>query len=81
MKDEEHNKIWKKINGLSYKQREIIILHFYHGLRIREVAKHLGIPSGTCKSRLNSALNKLRKYLALDDFEFVIKGGDVSESG
>jgi len=40
--------------------RSIIVLHYYLGLPISEVATALGIPVGTVKSRLNRALREMR---------------------
>ncbi len=43
-------------------QREIVLLHDREGWRHREIAEHLGIPSGTVRSHLHFA----RKTLRLD---------------
>jgi RNA polymerase sigma-70 factor (ECF subfamily) len=40
--------------------RSIIVLHYFLGLPISEVATTLGIPVGTVKSRLNRALGDMR---------------------
>lgn len=45
---------------LDERGRSIIVLHYFLDLPISEVAACLGIPTGTAKSRLNSALAKLR---------------------
>jgi RNA polymerase sigma-70 factor (ECF subfamily) len=39
----------------------VILLHYQHNLTYGEIAKILGIPKGTVKSRLNAALNTLRQ--------------------
>ncbi|EPZ52993.1 sigma-70 family RNA polymerase sigma factor [Alicyclobacillus acidoterrestris] len=68
--------IKQAIDQLNFKSREVIILHFFVGLTLNEVAETLGIPLGTCKSRLNSALTRLRKYLGNHDFfELEARGG------
>ncbi len=41
--------------------REIVHLHYYSELSIREAARLLSIPTGTAKSRLNRALIRLRE--------------------
>jgi RNA polymerase sigma-70 factor (ECF subfamily) len=41
--------------------RAVIVLHFYFGLPLHEVAGTLGIPVGTAKSRLHRALVVLRE--------------------
>jgi RNA polymerase sigma-70 factor (ECF subfamily) len=41
--------------------RAVIALHYAAGLSIRECGEALGIPEGTAKSRLNAALEALRR--------------------
>jgi RNA polymerase sigma-70 factor (ECF subfamily) len=45
---------------LDERGRSIIVLHYFLGLPISEVATTLGIPVGTVKSRLNRALVDMR---------------------
>jgi RNA polymerase sigma factor (sigma-70 family) len=47
-------------------QRAILVLHFFSGLPLTEVAGALGIPIGTVKSRLHAALSKLRAVFAVE---------------
>lgn len=63
IKSEEDQELWNKINRLSQKYREIIILHYYGDMKLCDIAYTLDIPLGTCKSRLNSALTNLKKQL------------------
>lgn len=49
--------------SLSQKLRDVVVLHIYQGLRYQEIAEVLGIPEGTVKSRMNLAMNALRKAL------------------
>ncbi len=49
--------------GLSLDQRAIVALHYGLDLPIREVARTLGLPEGTAKSRMNAALVALRRTL------------------
>lgn len=48
---------------LPVEQREAVRLAYYDGLTYAQVAKTLGIPEGTAKTRLRSALGKLRTLL------------------
>ncbi|ENH98084.1 RNA polymerase ECF-type sigma factor [Gracilibacillus halophilus YIM-C55.5] len=57
---ESNEELWSEIIRLPRKSKEIIILHFYFEYTLFEVANILGIPLGTCKSRLHYGLNKLR---------------------
>jgi RNA polymerase sigma-70 factor (ECF subfamily) len=49
---------------LRREHRAVIVLHHYLGLPLTEVARILGIPSGTARSRLHYALQQLRASLA-----------------
>lgn len=44
-------------------QREVVVLAFYEGLSYREIARLLGVPEGTVKSRMHLAKRKLREAL------------------
>ena len=46
--------------GLDPRGRAIVVLHYYAGLPLSEVATALGIPIGTVKSRLHRALGEMR---------------------
>jgi len=48
-------------------------MHYYLDMTLEEVAEVLEIPLGTCKSRLNAGLSKLRQYLKIQ--VKVMKGG------
>ncbi|WP_088187112.1 sigma-70 family RNA polymerase sigma factor [Desulfosporosinus sp. FKA] len=80
LKSEEEHELWRAVNNLNLKGKEVIILHFYSGLTLNEISVCLGIPIGTCKSRLNSALNTLRKSIPNNNFEFLLKGGNLCEA-
>jgi RNA polymerase sigma-70 factor (ECF subfamily) len=43
--------------------RAIVVLHYFSGLPLPEVARAVGIPLGTAKSRLNRALSGMRASL------------------
>jgi RNA polymerase sigma-70 factor (ECF subfamily) len=44
--------------------RQVLILAYYQGLKYSEIAEIVGIPVGTVKSRLHSALVKLQEFWA-----------------
>jgi RNA polymerase sigma-70 factor, ECF subfamily len=48
-------------------QRAVLVAHFYLGLPIAHAASVLGIPVGTCKSRLARGLDALRTTVASTD--------------
>jgi RNA polymerase sigma-70 factor (ECF subfamily) len=51
---------------LKPEQRTVVVLHFYVGLPVPEIADTLGIPEGTVKSRLHYATATLRSALEAD---------------
>ena len=46
--------------------RAVVVLHYYLGLTLPDVAASLGIPTGTAKSRLNRSLAAMRASIAAD---------------
>ncbi|WP_046734654.1 RNA polymerase sigma factor [Streptomyces humi] len=48
-------------------QRQILVLRFYADLPVRGIAERLGIPEGTVKSRLHTAVRALRARLHEDE--------------
>lgn len=77
LKDELGEELWQEINKLTLKSREVIVLHYYLGLKLNEVASTLDIPLGTCKSRLNTALNSLEKQIQGNKSTISRKGRDI----
>jgi RNA polymerase sigma factor (sigma-70 family) len=51
---------------LNLNQRAVIVLMYYEGLSVAEIATSLGISMGTVKSRLHGARNALRAALDAD---------------
>lgn len=57
------------LNQLPPKQRLVVVLRYYHGFSINEIAQLIQCPVGTVKSRLNGALNSLKDFLKEGDWE------------
>jgi RNA polymerase sigma-70 factor (ECF subfamily) len=51
------------LNNLSPGEREALALAFFKGYSHSEIAEHLGIPLGTVKTRIRTAMQKLRLIL------------------
>ena len=56
-----------EIEHLDLKQKTAIILFYFNGLSIKEIAKIMGCFEGTVKSRLYTARKKLKKSLSNDE--------------
>jgi RNA polymerase sigma-70 factor (ECF subfamily) len=54
------------VSALPRRDRALLVLHYWQRLTIAECARELGIPDGTVKSRLNTALGRLRRVLKED---------------
>lgn len=70
IENENTAEVRKALLSLPDYQKEVIILRFYHNLKIREIAKITKSNIPTVKSRLRQGLQKIERYL--NDF----KGGD-----
>ena len=62
----DRDELERGFSALSMEQRAVVVLHFYVGLPLSEVAMLLRIPHGTARSRLHSALRRLRVALEAD---------------
>ncbi len=57
---EQVQRIWETVAGLSDRQRTIFLLRFLEEMEIPEIADVTGLPLGTVKSHLYRALNAIR---------------------
>ena len=53
----------KQVSNLKEDQRSIIDMAYFFGYTQDEISKHLGIPLGTVKTRMRTAIIELRKKL------------------
>ena len=61
MEKHEKEEIWKAVNSLPEKQRRRIILRFYYGLKISQIAKIENCSESSVKELIERALKNLRK--------------------
>ncbi len=57
------------IENLPTKQRVVIVLHYYNGMTLPEMAQVLQTSENTLKKRIQAALNNLRRVLRLADMD------------
>jgi len=62
-KSELRRRVWRAIEQLPEKKREILVLRDFHDNSYSEIAEILGIPMGTVMSRLHGARRQLGKLL------------------
>ena len=62
--DREH--LERGFGRLTPEQRAVVVLHFYSGFSAAEIARILGIPEGTARSRLHYATEAMRAALQAD---------------
>ena len=55
------------LQSLPALERQVVLLSFYHDLTYREIAQILDIPLGTVKSRMRSAMTRLRREVSLHE--------------
>ena len=53
----------RALRQLSDLHREVLVLRFYEHMKIPELARHLGVSTGTVKSRLHYAIREMQKLL------------------
>ena len=61
---EEAGRVRSAVNGLPAEQRELIRLAFFDGLTHTQIARRLGLPLGTVKTRIRLGMNRLRDRVA-----------------
>ncbi len=71
IENENAAEVRRALHSLPDRQKEVIILRFYHDLKIREIAKITSSTVPTVKSRLRQGLQKLER--SLND----LNGGDT----
>jgi RNA polymerase sigma-70 factor (ECF subfamily) len=62
--------IKEALDSLPEIQKEVVLLRYYHDLKLKEIADIIGIGEATTKSRLYQALGKLKKRLLANEGEF-----------
>jgi RNA polymerase sigma-70 factor (sigma-E family) len=56
--------LWEELSALPRRQRAVLVLRYYEQLTDAEIAKVLGISSGTVRSNASRGLDKLRSSLS-----------------
>ena len=59
--------LWDIVCNMEDKFRIVIVLFYYEDMELKEIAKVLGLPMGTVKSRLSRARQKLKSILQKEE--------------
>ena len=59
--DAARTEITRALRRLSDEHREVLVLRYYEHMKIDEMARHLGVSTGTVKSRLHYAIREMQK--------------------
>ena len=60
---ENHRMVAEVVSGLEEPFRQTLVLHYYDGLSSAEIARRLGLPEGTIRSRIKRGLDRVRVRL------------------
>jgi RNA polymerase sigma-70 factor (ECF subfamily) len=58
--------VWQALQRLNDRQREVIILRYYHDLKLDDIAQVAGVSERTVRTRLQQAHDQLREWLKDD---------------
>lgn len=72
IRNEEAKLLYEAVKRLPTKQKTVVVLHYFNGFAITEIAHILGTLEGTVKSRLHMARKKLQKELTASQLD--VKG-------
>lgn len=64
----EAKELYRAVQGLPRKYRELILLHYYQGMSVKEITDTLGLASTTVYRRMDKARQMLKKTLEGWDF-------------
>lgn len=64
---DDRDRLERAFRDLSIDHRAVIVLHHHVGLPLVEVARVIGVPTGTTRSRLHYAIRAMRASLEADD--------------
>ena len=63
VQNEKEAALWRELNKLDERHRTVVVLRYFHGMSVAEIAEILSINEGTIHSRLHTARERLRGAL------------------
>jgi RNA polymerase sigma-70 factor (ECF subfamily) len=76
---DDHDQLDRGFRRLKPDHRAAVVLHYYLGLSVPEVAEALGVPVGTAKSRIHYAVDAMRAALEADDRTPIATTGGLTQ--
>ena len=62
--------LWEAVSALPPERRVAVTLFYYEDMTVEQIAKCLGVPQGTVKSRLSRARKQLKELLGEQEGEY-----------
>ena len=76
---DDHDQLDRGFRRLKPDQRAAVVLHYYLGLSVPEVAESLGVPVGTAKSKIHYAVDAMRAALEADERAPIQTAGGLTQ--
>ena len=76
---DDHDQLDRGFRKLKPDHRAAVVLHYYLGLSVPEVAEALGVPVGTAKSRIHYAVDAMRAALEADERTAIATTGGITQ--
>ena len=76
---DDHDQLDRGFRRLKADHRAAVVLHYYLGLSVPEVAEALGVPVGTAKSRIHYAVDAMRAALEADGRTAIATTGGLTQ--
>ena len=62
--------LWEAVRALPAERRVVVTLFYYEDMSVEQIARCLGVPQGTVKSRLSRARKQLKEALQEQEGEY-----------
>lgn len=62
-----YDELWEAVCALPHERRAAVVLFYYEDMSVEQIAKCLGVPQGTVKSRLSRARKQLKEILCNEE--------------
>ena len=67
LKNDSADAVRRALDALPDEQRDTLILHYWHDMKLRDIAAVTGVPTATAKSRLRLGKARMRKLIEVGE--------------